>query len=47
MDYKYYKRKINDVIMKSPIEAGVEILVYNLLDESIDMNEYNRIKNRK
>ena len=40
MDYKYYKRKINDVIMKSPIEAGVEILVYNLLDESIDMNEY-------
>lgn len=32
MDNKYYERKINDVIMKCPIEAGVEILVYNVLD---------------
>lgn len=32
MDYQYYERKINDVIMKCPIEAGIEILVYNVLD---------------
>ena len=39
MDYKFYERKINDVIMKCPIEAGVEILVYNLVDEFINYEE--------
>lgn len=41
MDYLYYQRKINDVIIKCPIEAGIEILVYNLLDESVDMKLYS------
>lgn len=36
MKYDYYQKKINDVITKCPIEAGVEILVYNFLDEIID-----------
>jgi len=36
MDYKYYERKINDVIMKCPIESGVEILVYNVLDDIVE-----------
>ena len=36
MDYKYYERKINDIIMKCPIEAGVEILVYNVLDNIVE-----------
>lgn len=36
MDYKYYERKINDVIMKCPIEAGIEILVYNVLDNIVE-----------
>lgn len=35
MDYLFYQKKINDVIIKCPIEAGIEILVYNLLDECI------------
>lgn len=43
MEYIYYQRKINDVISKCPIEAGVEILVYNLLDENIDMNNYSLV----
>ena len=52
MDYKYYERKINDVIMKCPIEAGVEILVYNVLDsildaEKVSLVDINRLwKNR-
>lgn len=40
MDYLYYQKKINDVVVKCPIEAGVEILVYNLLDECICMDDY-------
>ena len=40
MDYKYYEQKINDVIIKCPIETGVEILVYNLLDGCIGMEKY-------
>ena len=36
MDYKYYEHKINDVIIKCPIEAGVEILVYNVLDDIVN-----------
>jgi hypothetical protein len=36
MDYKYYERKLNDIIMKCPIEAGVEILVYNVLDNIVE-----------
>ena len=39
MKYAYYERKINDIIIKCPIEAGVEILVYNVLDSVIDSNE--------
>ena len=40
MDYLFYQKKINDVIIKCPIEAGIEILVYNLLDECICIDEY-------
>ena len=43
MNYLYYQRKINDVISKCPIEAGIEILVYNLLDESIDISQYSLV----
>lgn len=43
MDNLYYQRKINDVITKCPIEAGIEILVYNLLDENIDINQYSLV----
>ena len=43
MDYLYYQRKINDVIIKCPIEAGIEILVYNLLDKNIDMKQYSLV----
>ena len=39
MKCDYYERKINDVITKCPIEAGVEILVYNLLDSMIDASK--------
>ncbi|MCC8015562.1 MAG: hypothetical protein LIO87_10270 [Eubacterium sp.] len=40
MDYLYYQQKINDVIIKCPIETGIEILVYNLLDKYIDTENY-------
>jgi hypothetical protein len=43
MDYKCYERKINDIIMKCPIEAGVEILVYNVIDETIDFNKMSLV----
>lgn len=43
MDYKYYEQKINDVILKCPIEAGVEILVYNLLDSIINAEELSLV----
>lgn len=52
MKYDYYEKKINDVIIKCPIESGIEILVYNLLDEIIDSSilslvDINRLwKNR-
>lgn len=38
MDYKHYERKINDVILKCPIETGVEILAYNLLDSILEVD---------
>ena len=38
-----YQRKKNDVIVKGPIEAGIEILAYNLLDECIDESEYSLV----
>lgn len=49
MEYRYYEKKINDVILKCPIEAGVEILVYNLLDsildsEKLSLVEINRLR---
>lgn len=43
MDYKYYERKINDVILKCPIETGVEILVYNVLDSIIESKELSLV----
>lgn len=39
MKSDYYEKKLNDVIMKCPIEAGVEILVYNLIDSTIDSSK--------
>lgn len=39
MDYQYYERKINDVITKCPIEAGVEILAYNVFDSILSPKE--------
>lgn len=52
MDYKYYERKINDIIMKCPIEAGIEILAYNILDNIISSKEVvlvdiNRIRKNR
>lgn len=44
MKYKYYEKKINDVILKCPIEAGVEILVYNLLDSILDSEELSLVE---
>lgn len=42
MDYHiYYEMKLNDVITKCPIEAGVEILVYQLLDRNISLDKYS------
>ena len=41
MKYDFYEKKINDVIIKCPIEAGVEILVYNFLDEIIEESSYS------
>lgn len=43
MDYKSYERKINDVIMKCPIEVGVEILVYNILDSIVDSKRFSLV----
>lgn len=43
MDYKYYERKINDVILKCPIEAGVEILVYNVIDSTIKSDKLSLV----
>lgn len=43
MDYKQYQSKLNDVIEKCPIEAGVEILVYSLLDSVIDSESYSLV----
>lgn len=43
MDYKYYERKINDVILKCPIEAGVGILVYNVLDSILDSEKFSLV----
>lgn len=52
MDYKYYEKKINDIILKCPIEAGVEILVYNLLDsilisEELSLVDINRLRKNR
>ncbi len=43
MDFKYYERKLNDIIMMCPIEAGVEILVYTLLDSLLDSERFSLI----
>jgi len=43
MDYLHYQRKLNDVITKCHIEAGVEILVYNLIDEFINVELYSLV----
>uniref|UniRef100_I5AQ18 Uncharacterized protein n=1 Tax=Eubacterium cellulosolvens (strain ATCC 43171 / JCM 9499 / 6) TaxID=633697 RepID=I5AQ18_EUBC6 len=44
MTSEYYERKINDVITKCPIEAGVEILADNLLDAVNDPKECSLIE---
>ena len=46
--YDYYSQKVNDVIIKCPIEFGVEIIVYNLLDviiksKDLSIVDINRI----
>lgn len=43
MNSKYYERKLNDVIMKCPIEAGVEILVYNVLDSILNPDDFSLV----
>ncbi len=43
MEFKYYEQKLNDVRLKCPLEIGIEILVYNLLDSIIDKNNYSVI----
>lgn len=43
MNYKYYEQKINDIIIKCPIEAGVEILVYNVLDDIVEEKKLSLI----
>lgn len=43
MDYKHYEQKINDVINKCPIEAGIEILVYNVLDNIIESKDLSLV----
>ena len=52
MNHEYYERKINDVIMKCPIEAGVEILVYNVLDDivhskGLSLVDINRLRKKR
>jgi hypothetical protein len=52
MDYKFYERKLNDVILKCPIEAGVEILVYNVFDsiiesEDLSLVDINRLRKNR
>ena len=51
MDYLRYQKKINDVIIKAPIESGIEILVYWFLDSNINEEEYtiadiNRVRKK-
>lgn len=43
MDYKKYEEKIEDVLNKAPLENGIEILAYNILDECIDSKKYSVI----
>lgn len=43
MKIDYYEKKINDVITKCPIETGVEILIYNFLDELIDSSKLSLV----
>jgi len=43
VNYIYYQTKINDVIIKCPIETGIEILVYNVFDEIININGYSLV----
>ncbi len=39
MEYLHYQKRINDVIIKCPIEAGIEILVYSIFDEILSTAE--------
>ncbi len=43
MIHSTYENKLNDVITKCPIEMGVEILVYNVLDSVINSDELSII----
>lgn len=41
MDILQYENKINDIISMSPIESGVQILVYMLLDDIVENKGYS------
>ncbi|WP_026668064.1 hypothetical protein [Butyrivibrio sp. AE2005] len=43
MEKEFYQRNINNIITKCPIETGVEILVYRMLDECIDDTELSLV----
>ncbi|WP_281165195.1 hypothetical protein [Liquorilactobacillus sicerae] len=55
MNYKYYEEKLRDIKIKAPIEAGVEVLAFNVLDNIIDsenlslvvINSINKNRNAK
>lgn len=43
MNYQYYQRKLDDVIVKCSIEARVEIFVYNVLDSILDSEDVSLV----
>lgn len=43
MNYKYYEKKINDILYKCNLESGTEILTYMLLDKIIENNNLSLI----
>lgn len=43
MNFEYYCKKIDDIKLKAPIESGVEILVYMLLDEIIENHDLSLV----
>lgn len=43
IDYQYYEKLINNVILLAPIEAGVEILAFMLLESFVSQKDYTLI----